>query len=171
VIRTPISGTGRIKRVQRICSLRTRACSTRGYTLIELLAVLVIIAVAAAVVMPAFSRPADTLKAEAGKIASILRSLNDHAASTKRQTSIKFDLKTRSITFRKVQQKTLKISSLFAVELPSKGLIKEGQLTVFFNPSGVAEPVTVHLRSKDKELRITYNPISRRAKIHDASQI
>ncbi|MFC1769931.1 Tfp pilus assembly protein FimT/FimU [Nitrospirota bacterium] len=154
-----------------VSSLRLKTSGSQGYTLIELLAVLIIIAVGAALVMPAFSRPANTLKAEAGKIASTLRYLNDHAASTKRQTSVIFDLKSKQILWEKGDEKEkLEVSSMLGVELPSKGLVKEGQLIIYFNPSGVAEPVTVHLRRGDSTLEVTYNPISRRAKIHDATE-
>jgi general secretion pathway protein H len=138
-----------------------------GYTLLELAVVVFIISLLTAIVMPSFFSSGDSrLKADARKMASLLRYLNDSSIYTKKTFSLAFDLEEDSISWRGPDgDKTDKIKTLSSVELQSKGDIKEGQVTVFFGPLGITENISVHLKGDKKGMTVTLNAISGRAKI------
>ncbi|MBF0557587.1 MAG: prepilin-type N-terminal cleavage/methylation domain-containing protein [Nitrospirae bacterium] len=140
-----------------------------GFTLIELMAVVFIISLLTAVVLPSFFRSGDNrLKSEARKMASLLRYLNDSSISTKKILSLKFDIQEGSMSWLGPDgEKSEQVKSLAGVELQSKGDIKEGQVTVFFGPLGITENISVHLKNDKKAMTVTLNAISGRAKITD----
>ncbi len=138
-----------------------------GFTLLELVAVIFIISLLTAVVLPSFYGLGDNnLKSDARKMASLLRYLNDSAMSSKNTMSLKFDLGEGSISWQGPDgEKTEHMKSIASVELQSKGELKEGQITVFFGPLGIQEDIAVHLKNEKKGMTVTLNAISGRAKI------
>jgi len=140
----------------------------RGFTLLELIVVIFIISLIAAVIFPSFSGLGENrLKSEAKKTASLLRYLNDSAIFTKETYSLKFDLQEGLISWKGPDgEKTEKIKSLAGIRLPSKGEVKEGEATVFFGPLGIQENIEVFLRDKDEGMRVTLNPVSGRVKMN-----
>ena len=61
-----------------------------GFTLLELLVVIFIVSLLLAVTFPSFTFQTDeSLKSEAGRVASILRYLNDDTISTKEASALK----------------------------------------------------------------------------------
>ena len=139
----------------------------RGFTLLELVVVVFIISLLAAVIFPSFSGLGEKrLKSEAKKTASLLRYLNDSAIYTKETYSLKFDLQEGLISWKGPDgEKKEKIRSLSAVRLSSKGEVKEGDVTVFFGPLGVQENIEILLKDKGEGMRVTLNPVSGRVKI------
>jgi general secretion pathway protein H len=157
--------------VRRRDSLRVVSVSRRtGYTLLELIAVIFILSLLAAVIFPSMSGLGEkSVTSEAKKTASLLRYLNDSAIYTKETYFLKFDLGEGLISWKGPDgEKTESMKSLAGVRLPSKGEVKEGQVTVFFGPLGIREKIEISLKGKDEGLRVTLNPVSGRVKIvHD----
>jgi len=139
-----------------------------GFTLLELIVVIFIISLLAAVIFPSFSGLGENrLKSEAKKAASLLRYLNDSAIFTKETYSLKFDLQEGLISWKGPDgEKAEKIKSLAGIRLPSKGEVKEGQVTVFFGPLGIQENIEILLKDKGEGMRVTLNPVSGRVKIN-----
>lgn len=138
-----------------------------GFILIELLAVLFVLALMAAVIMPSFSSPRDTLRKEAGTLSSTIRSLNETSISKKVKSRIEFDLDSRSINWMDgTETGSSEYSTLKGVELPTRGLVKKGKLIVFFNPSGNNEHMTVYLEDGQEHIDVIFNPISGRTKVN-----
>ncbi len=138
-----------------------------GLSLLELVAVVFIISLFAALVFPSFYGFGEAkVNSDAGKIASLLRYLNDTAIYTKETYSLKFDLRDASLQWNGPDgEKHEDVKSLSSVYLPSKGEIKEGEATVFFGPLGTAENIEVRLKDGEKGMTVTFSPISGRAKI------
>jgi prepilin-type N-terminal cleavage/methylation domain-containing protein len=67
--------------------------STRGYSLMELVVVLAILAVAAALIGPAVGRAADAARAraEAGAVAAFLRAAREHAVTRRQPLEVALD--------------------------------------------------------------------------------
>jgi general secretion pathway protein H len=140
-----------------------------GFTLIELVVVLFIISLTAAIVFPSFYNLGERrIASDANKIASLLRYLNDTAIYAKETYSLKFDLKEGTISWKGPDgEKHEEIKSLSRLYLPSKGQINEGEVTIFFGPLGAAENIEVHLKDKEKDMTVSFSPISGRAKISE----
>jgi len=62
-------------------------------------------------------------------------------------------------------EKTEKIEELSVVDLPSQGLLREGEITVFFGPMGASEGLSVHIGGEENALIVELNPLSGRVKI------
>lgn len=139
----------------------------RGFTLMELIVVLFIISLLIGIVFPTFYGVEEKrLKSDARRIASVLRYLNDSAISTKKTYFLKFDLSKGSISWDGPEGvKTEHFRSLTSLELPSKGEVKEGEIILFFGPFGVEENIAVHLRTEEEGMKVTFSPVSGRAKI------
>lgn len=119
-----------------------------------------------AVVLPSFSLRENKLKAEARKVATIIRSVNDTAVTRKKDIPLKFEFKERIISWPEDgKDRAMRLASLEAVELPSRGLVEEGELTVFFSPLVPGETLSVHLALGEEEMTVSFNPISRRTRI------
>jgi len=73
--------------------MTTARSGTGAFTLIELVVVLAILAVAAALVAPAVGRGTEalTLRTEAGRVAALLRQARQHAVSHHRATQVTLD--------------------------------------------------------------------------------
>jgi general secretion pathway protein H len=140
-----------------------------GFTLIELVVVLFIISLTAALVFPSFYNLGERrIVSDANKIASLLRYLNDTAIYTKETYSLKFDLRDEAISWEGPDGKKHEdIKSLSSLYLPSKGQIEKGEVTIFFGPLGAAESIEIRLKDKEKDMTVTFSPISGRATISE----
>jgi general secretion pathway protein H len=140
-----------------------------GFTLLELIVALFIISLVAAIVFPSFSGLGEQrIASDAHKIASLLRYLNDTATYTKETYTLKFDLRDDTISWKGPDgEHHDDIRSLSGVYLPSKGKITEGDATVFFGPLGAAETIEVRLKDGEKDMTVTFSPVSGRAKISE----
>ena len=138
----------------------------RGFTLLELIVVIFIVSLLAALVFPAFRTDAGKVKSDARKISSILRYLSDGSIAAKRTFSLKFNLDDDRVEWDGPEgKKKDSLDSLESVRLQSKGAVTEGELTVFSGPSGFEEYMEINLVEDEQALTVEFNPISGRAKI------
>ena len=149
------------------CASAVFRAGQNGFTLLELIVVIFIVSLLAAAVFPSFSGLGEKrLKSEAKKTASLLRYLNDSAIYTKETYPLKFDIREGLLSWKGPEgEKSEKLSTLSGVSLTSAGEVKEGQVIVFFGPSGVQENLGIFLRDKEEGLKVTLNPVSGRVKI------
>jgi len=152
---------------------RTGICNKRGVTLLELIVVIFIISLVAAIVFPSFAGFGDgKLKSEAREIASILRYMNDSAASRKETFLIKFNLDENTVYWMGPDGgKTRSFDDITGVTLQSKGKVSEGEITLFFGPFGIQENLSVHIGKGNKKMTVTLNHLSGRVKIKDEGGI
>jgi len=138
-----------------------------GFTLLELLAVIFIISLFFALAVPSFTGlGTDGVKSDAKRIASILRYLNDNSISTKEVFEMKFRFSDKLVIYQGPEgEKTEKIEELRGVELPSHGMVREGEAVVFFGPAGASEALSVYLGEGKDALTVELNPLSGRVKI------
>jgi prepilin-type N-terminal cleavage/methylation domain-containing protein len=152
--------------MNKIKTRRESYPADRGFTLLELLVVLFVLSLVFALVLPNFAIKEGRIKNDARKIASILRYMNETAALKKQTLQMKFDLDERVLSWEAQDgRKTQEVQGLRAVEIHSRGMVKEGELIVFFGPQGLDEHLWVYLRHDDKEMTVAFNPISGRARI------
>ena len=142
-------------------------CRRTGYTLLELIVVIFLLSLLAAVIFPSMRGLGEKdVTSEAKKTASLLRYLNDSAIYTKQTYFLKFDLGEGLISWKGPDgERAEKMKTLAGVRLPSKGEVKEGQVTVFFGPLGIRENIEISLKDKNESMRVMLNPVSGRVKI------
>jgi prepilin-type N-terminal cleavage/methylation domain-containing protein len=142
-----------------------------GFTLLELAVVLFIISLMASLVFPAFYRSDNRLRSDSRKMASLLRYLNDNAISAKETYPLKFDIDKGELSWNGPDgDKSEKVRSLAGVALQSKGEVKKGEVTVFFNPLGIREYLALHMKEDEKEMTVSINPVSGRVKVDEGWQ-
>ena len=144
----------------------------KGFTLLELLLVLCLVSLLMAIVFPSlYGADGVRLKADAKRIASVLRYLNDSSIATKDPYSLTFDFGENAISWKGPDvEKTEQFKSLSSVELPSKGNVSEGQVIVSFGPLGIQENLMVHLRQSGETIMVAFNQVSGRATIKTDDQ-
>jgi general secretion pathway protein H len=86
--------------------LLARGLMVRGFSMMELVVVLVVLAIAAAVVAPGVARTADGVRAraEVGAVAAFLRSARDHAVSRQQALEVRVDDETHTLVMRRTGQ-------------------------------------------------------------------
>lgn len=147
-----------------ICS---RTGRRSGFTLLEIILVVFIISLFTALVLPSFSNlGAGGLKNDAKKLASLLRHLNDSSIYTKKNFQLNFDFREKTVSWNGPDgEKSRELGNITAVTLPSKGIVREGQVLVFFGPLGLGENIEITLNKGEHEARVTMNSLSGRVKI------
>jgi general secretion pathway protein H len=150
----------------RMGTLKTGICS-KGFTLLELILVIFILSLVLALSFPNFTLEKDgKLKSEAGRIASILRYLNDSAISTKELHTMKVNFKEKVMRYKGPEgEKAEKIDNLSRITLQSRGDVSEGELTMFFGPTGAGENFSIHLTGIESSMTIVFNALSGRVKV------
>ncbi|MFO0753336.1 MAG: prepilin-type N-terminal cleavage/methylation domain-containing protein [Thermodesulfovibrionales bacterium] len=149
-----------------------RSTLGRGFTLLELLVVVFIVALVTAVVYPSLHfMEGKRLHAEAKRVASILRFLNDTALAAKEECSLKVDFREDVLSWKGPDfDRSEKFRTLAGVALPSKGELREGEVTLFFDALGGRESITVTLREEGEALKVVFNPLSGRVKIAEGEE-
>ena len=151
-----------------LCSLPSAKWSDqRGFTLLELIVAIFILSIILAVSLPSFSTLGENrITSDAKKLASILRYLNDSAITTKETLSFKVDLQNKTVRYLDPDgEKSERFDTISGVELQTKGMITEGEVTMPFGSSGAAENLIIHLRNDKKALAVAFNALSGRVKI------
>ena len=96
----------------------------------------------------------------------MLQYLSDSAMAAKEIYSLDFDLQKNSIYWKGPEgDKTESLKTLTGIDLQSKGMTREGLVTVFFGPAGIMEYTEVLLKDDERDMKVTFNPISGRARI------
>jgi general secretion pathway protein H len=148
---------------------RAGTCNSRGFTLLELIITLFVLSLVMAIVMPSFAVFGEgKLKSEAREIASILRYLNDSATSRKETFTVKFDLDNNTISWKTPsEEKTKRFDDMTGVTTQSMGRVSKGEVTLFFDPTGIKENLSVSVAKGEKNMTITLNYLSGRVTIKD----
>jgi len=160
----PISITGRCNKRSSPLILNFRR---GGFTLIELIVVIFILLLFVGLIMPSFYGVSEgRLKSDAGKIASILRYLNDASISRKETFPLKIDIDLKTFRWNTPEgEKNERFGSLFDVSTTATGNISSGEATLFFSPLGLQENLVITLKENEKEMAVTFNPMSGRVKV------
>ena len=148
------------------CNKRAKAHRGGGCTLLELVGVVFVLALSAAIIMPYIVMPADSLEADAKKLSTAIRASYEISVSRKVEARLEFDFTKKSISWEAGSLSGGKtFRGLQGVELSSRGLVREGTLIVFLSPAGMNDHMTVQLVKDDRRLDIVFNPISGRVKV------
>jgi len=141
--------------------------SEDGFTLLELMAVILIMALVSGLALATFSTTGSSLERQASSLATVIRTLDDISAARRETMELKFDFKERTVSWKGPDGKdnTREFDMLTGAEAPSLGLVTEGQLTVMFDPSYTTESMLVHFESDGERMSVKYNPLGRRTKL------
>jgi Tfp pilus assembly protein FimT len=129
--------------------------------------VLFVISIVTALVLPSFIGFGERrLKSEAREMASILRYMNDSAISRKETFSMRFDLNEGEVYWKGPDgERSRRFADITGVTTQSTGKVSKGELTLFFEPLGIQENLSVHMGSGDKEMEVALNHLSGKVKI------
>ena len=164
---------------------RPRYSSQAGFTLIELIAVMIIIGLVLAVVFPRFSGMGTTyLKTDASKLQTLITYLYEAAETRNLYYRMNFDMEGESVLVESSRDGVefipeadrglgvLRFSpgvDLAEVEVAGLGTTNTGELRVVFTPTGRTRPFRVNLGSGDRApMTVTFNPYSGRVKVESA---
>ena len=162
-----------------------RYSSQTGFTLIELIAVMIIIGLVLAVVFPRFSDIGEThLKTDASKLQTLITYLYEASETKHLYYRINFDMEGESVLVESSRDGkeylpeadrglgVLRFSpgvDLAEVEIAGLGVTNTGKLRVVFTPTGRTEPFRVSLGSGDRaSMTVTFNPYSGRVRVEGA---
>lgn len=145
----------------------------RGFTLLELLVVLFIITTLAFLTFP--SVWGELVKDDNVTLASALRNVREKAVSTKKELFFTIDFKERQFRVSGAEGEAkgrpglidMNEGETWEVFIPSKGIIKEGQVIVAFSPSVQEELIALYLLKDGKETSIILNNLSGEVEIEE----
>ena len=140
-----------------------------GFTLLEIIVVIFVISLMLAIAVPSFTRIGESgIESEAKRLASILRYLNDTAISTKDDLHFKANLGEKTISYKEADgEKSESFENLAGIVLQSKGAVADGEVIVFFGPTGAGESFSFVLRDEKKTLAVALNAVSGRVRISE----
>ncbi len=150
-------------------TLRAGARSERGFTLIELTMVILVIGIVGALVLPRFGDLLERqqMRRTVNVVRGMVRQLHAKAALTKRVYRLTFDLDAQQLTvcrLENLQDDTCEADlsremrgyampdavQLLDVVSPEGKKVREGAAMTHFHPTGQAEPSVVHLQTPDE---------------------
>lgn len=153
----------------------------RGYTLIELSLVVVVIGLAALLIIPSFRTGAD-LKSSSRRLAGIIGLLTRESLARREMLRLTLDLDEGTVLAEQMQEDGtwVPLSSLLVeketlprgqrlrdVETLRQGKVTLGRAYIFFSPQGRPDPAVIHLALKDAVLTLATNPLTGRVQIRD----
>ncbi len=145
----------------------------RGFTLLELLVALFIIMTLAFMSFP--NVWGELVKDDNLTLASTLRNLRNEAVARKKEIFFTIDFKERQfrVSGAKGEAKDkpriidMKENEIWEVFIPSKGVMKDGQVIVAFSPSIQEELIALYLSRNGKETSIILNNLSGEVEIEE----
>ena len=164
--------------------LKAGACSNRGFTMIELAMVLLVIGIVSALVMPRIGGVLDRqeMRRTLNMVRGTVRLLQARAALTKRVYRLTFDLDRQVISVCYLGREGC--ASEASRELPDYSLpttvrivdvispdgkkTREGEAMTHFLPTGLAEPSTIHFEgSAAQQMTVMIEPLAGRIKVFE----
>lgn len=166
--------------------LRTQNCRQYGFTLIEMVVVIVIISLAAILVIPRLpSTDAANLRSSARRLATVIRYLGDQSVTTKIPYRIRLELADDVITVVKnvngdesapsdpfFTEKILREGvAIEDVEISQLGKLTEGTVTVDFGMAGLGDVLVIHLKgNKGDHFTVTALPYGGKVEVLEGYQ-
>jgi len=167
-------------------ALRAERPGQAGFTLIEMMVVIVIIAMTAMIVIPRLPAPEATrLKNSARNLASGIRFLNDQAIVTKKVYRLHLNLTENSTRIsmispdgdelrppdqfmnRRLIEEGIIIQD---VSMPQSGLVSEGEAALSFGPGGSGDGITIHLKGGERHFTVIAYPSGGKVKVLEGYQ-
>lgn len=158
------------------------ACNERGFTLIELAMVLLVLGIVSAVAMPRVGGMLDRqrMRRTINVVRGTVRYVQARAALTKRVYRLTFDLDKQTMSAcylstaecKPEQSRELRVftfppaARLLDVVRPDGEKTVEGEAITHFHPTGLAEPSTLHLTDiTDERTTLMITPLGGRIKV------
>jgi general secretion pathway protein H len=158
------------------------ACNERGFTLVELAMVLLVLGIVGAVAMPRVSGMLDRqrMRHTINVVRGTVRYVQARAALTKRVYRLTFDVERQTMSACYVSvdacqpepSRELRVftfppaARLLDVIRPDGEKTVEGEAITHFHPTGLAEPSTLHLtNSIDERITLMITPLGGRIKV------
>ena len=160
-------GNKKYKSISLLATRRSLFVTYHGFTLLELMVVIFIVSLVLALVLPSFTNIGESrIASEAKRLGSIVRYLNDNAISTKESQKMKINLGDKTVDYSGPDgEKSERFDSISSIELQSKGMISEGEATIFFGPSGGIESFNINLKDDKSGMEVSFNSMSGRVQI------
>jgi prepilin-type N-terminal cleavage/methylation domain-containing protein len=138
------------------------AIGRRGFTLLELLVTLLVVALAVAVILPAVGRNTETirLRAEVAGFAAMYRHAREQAITTRAAHAVVLDAEGRRLTLVKGEdevRRTRPISERFAVRAESSPVVR-------FEPEGTSSGGRFQLAAGATTWRVTVDAVTGRVR-------
>ena len=157
-----------------------------GFTLIELMVVIVIIAVTAAIIIPRLpATDGAKLKNSARNLATGIRFLNDQAIITKGIYRLHFNLADNSTRIAKISASGEELPPddqfmnrqlieegiiIEDVTTPGLGKVAEGEVVLPFGPGGTPDGITIHLKGGELHYTIVAYPAGGKVLVEEGYQ-
>jgi len=141
-----------------------REIDDRGFTLLELIVSLLVIALAVGIVIPAVGRGTETLRgrSEVAAFSAMLRHARDQAITTRRGHAVVIDPDGRRARILATPDEVRQTRALPAdLEIEA---IPPQALTVRFDPNGVSSGGEFRLATKNIRYRVTVDPLTGRVR-------
>lgn len=138
---------------------------SRGFTLLELILTLFVLALAAGLAAPAIGRTAETVRARADVAAftAFLRHAHEQAITTRQRLSVVVDPDRHRLTIASdgAVRQTRNLAARVSIEATPPPA-----LTVGFEPSGTSSGGEFRVRSGPTRYRVTIDPVTGRVRAH-----
>lgn len=140
-----------------------------GFTLLELLVVLVILGLTVALAVPVFSRamPGVEAKAAARDVAAMLRAARSLAIAENREITVAVDLDRRTVELAGAQSRTVPAGIGIGLYTAAEELIDRGAGRIRFYPDGTSTGGRVRLSAGERKYDVLVDWISGNVRIDD----